>query len=167
MKEDSCLLISCYQITKSPQTVFNNLNSLGRVLPQGTLHNLVNSSVEVALHNCVDNGLVFGVQNRGERLYRLLWNIWLSLVEVRKQMVENEGPSKFAYVFLVLISQVIQRWVDFEFYLSVLNRLAQQTDADLKDLDVQVWKLINLLRHEPSNLTDELENRTWEVRLQL
>jgi hypothetical protein len=138
MKEDSSLLIGCYQITKSPQTVLNNLNSLGRVLPQGTLHDLVNSSVEVALHNCVDNGLVFGVQNWGERLYRLLWNIWLSLVEVRKQMVENEGPSKCAYVFLVLISQVIQRCVDFEFYLSVLNRLAQQTDADLNDLDVQV-----------------------------
>jgi len=76
-------------------------------------------------------------------------------------MVENEGPSKFAYVFQVLHSQDIKRLVDFEFYLSVLNRLAQQTDADLKDLDVQVWKLINLLRHEPSNLTDVFENRTW------
>ena len=53
-------------------------------------------------------------------------------------MVENEGPSKCAYVFQVDSSHVIQRCVDFEFYLSVLNRLAQQTDADLKDLEVKV-----------------------------
>jgi hypothetical protein len=76
-------------------------------------------------------------------------------------MVEDEGPSKCAYVFQVLHSQEIQRCVDFEFYLSVLNLLAQQTDTDLNDLDVLVRKVINLLRHEPSNFTDVLENRTW------
>ena len=63
LKEDCCLLIGCYQVTKSPQTVLNEFNCQSRVLPQSTLHDLVNSSVEVALHNCVDNGMVFGVQN--------------------------------------------------------------------------------------------------------
>ncbi len=82
-------------------------------------------------------------------------------------MVKNEGDSKCAYVFQVFTGQMLQSFVNLEFYLSVLNLLAQKTEADMQDLAVLFWKVINLLRNVPSDHAHELKNGTRQARVQL